>query len=260
MGRKRRSLVVETIRKMDPDVFGVQEALARQMDYLVESLPAYAFVGVGRDDGKRKGEYSAIFYRKSRLRRDAEEGGTFWYSDTPERAGTKGWGNQVVRICTWSRFTDRKTGQGVYFFNTHWDHESQPSREKAGRLLARRVEARKHQADPVVVAGDFNATETNPGVAYLLGDSVVLAGGTEPEKWSRPQRSAFLELHPDRADRRTFNGWTGERGGKAMIDHVLVSPEWKIRKSWIEYHHQGTMWPSDHFPVAAVLELTPAGE
>lgn len=251
---ERKPVVVEAIRKMDPDVLGVQEALARQMDYLVEKLPGYEAFGVGRDDGKRKGEYSAIFVRKERIERDPEQGGTFWFSDTPEKAGSKGWGNQVVRICTWARLVDKKTGKGFYLFNTHWDHQNQASREKAGRLIARRAEARKNQDEPVITTGDFNATETNPGVAYLIGQEVELAGGAGPEKWANPLRSTFLELHSEVEDRRTFNGWRGDKRGKHMIDHVLVSKEWVVKKAWIDYFQKDGIWPSDHYPVAAVIK------
>ena len=106
----RKDLVVETIRKMNPDLLGVQEALPRQMDYLAGKLPDYERYGVGRDDGKNRGEYSALFVRKERLERDPEEGGTFWLSATPEKAGSKTWGNGVTRICTWARLVDRRTG------------------------------------------------------------------------------------------------------------------------------------------------------
>ena len=108
--KARRDLVVETIRKMDPDLFGVQEALPQQMDYLTRELPDYHKFGVGRDDGKNRGEYSAIFIRAERLTRDVEEGGTFWLSGTPAAAGSKSWGNGITRICTWTRLVDQKTG------------------------------------------------------------------------------------------------------------------------------------------------------
>lgn len=251
----RKELVVETVRKMNPDVWGVQEAMDHQMEFLKKNLPGYQVIGVGRDDGKKKGEYSAIFLRKKRFKQDEKEGGTFWLSETPEKAGTTSWGNEVIRICTWSRLVDQKSGKGVYVFNTHWDHRSQPSREQSARLLGKRIAARKNGNEPVVLLGDFNATETNPGVAYLIGKQVKLAGGTEPEQWKSALRSAFLELHPDVADRRTFNSWRGERKGAFMIDHVLVSKEWTVKKSWIEYHMKDDMVPADHWPVAAVLSL-----
>ncbi len=256
--KQRKPVVVEAIRKINPDVFGVQEAEAHQMDYLKEKLPGYEAFGVGRTNGKRKGEFSAVFLRKKRVERDLEEGGTFWFSDTPEQAGSKGWGNEVVRICTWARLIDKKTGKGFYLFNTHWDHRNQASREKAGRLMAKRAAARDNQAEPVVMTGDFNATETNPGVAYLLGKEVALAGGEGPEKCDQPLRSSFLELHPEVENRRTANGWKGDKEGKSMIDHVLVSREWTVKKAWIDYFEKNGIWPSDHYPVAAVIELAEA--
>ena len=251
----RKDLVVETIRKMNPDLLGVQEALPRQMDYLAGKLPDYERYGVGRDDGKNRGEYSALFVRKERLERDPEEGGTFWLSATPEKAGSKTWGNGVTRICTWARLVDRRTGKGLYFYNTHWDHQSQPSREQAGRLMAQRIDGRKRPGEPVVLTGDFNATETNPGVAYLLGRKVELAGGKVPDQWKSPLRAPFFELHPGVRNRNTFNRWKGVIPGSRMIDHVLVSSHWEVRKAWIEHHMRGKMVPSDHWPVAAVIAL-----
>lgn len=251
----RKELVVETVRKMNPDVWGVQEALDHQMEFLKKKLPEYQVFGVARNDGKTKGEYSAIFLRKKRFKRDEKQGGTFWLSDTPEKVGTTSWGNEVIRICTWSRLVDQKSGKGVYVFNTHWDHRSQPSREQSARLLGKRIEARKNKNEPVVLLGDFNATETNPGVAYLIGKKVKLAGGTEPKQWKSSLRSAFLELHPKVEDRNTFNSWKAYHKGPFMIDHVLVSKEWTVKKSWIEYHKKDEMVPSDHWPVAAVLSL-----
>lgn len=47
-------------------ILGVQEALDEQMQDLRQPLPQYKSVGVGRDDGKNKGEFSAIFYDTTR--------------------------------------------------------------------------------------------------------------------------------------------------------------------------------------------------
>lgn len=251
----RKDVVAEAMALMNPDVMGVQEALASQMDDVQARLKGYEVFGVGRDDGKRRGEFSAIFYRSARFKRDAEDGGTFWLSPTPEKPGTKGWGNEVVRICTWVRLVDQDGGQGFYVFNTHWDHRHQGSREQAARLITARISGRRHGNEPVVLMGDFNATETNPAVAYLIGGAVDLEGGPEGlETAVPPLRSAFLERHPDQKDRRTFNGWKGERTGPHMIDHVLVSKEWTVKEAWIEYFKKGEVWPSDHFPVGAALE------
>jgi len=250
----RKAVVAEAVGTMRPDVMGVQEALSHQMTDLQGRLEGYEAYGVGRDDGKRRGEFSPIFYRSERFERDANDSGTFWLSPTPDQAGTKGWGNQVVRICTWVRLVEKDGGRGFYVFNTHWDHQHQGSRERSARLIAERIRMRQHADEPVVLVGDFNATETNPAVAYLVDRAVELEGGPDGlERAGLNLRAAFLQRHPEQKDRRTFHGWKGARQGPHMIDHVLVSPQWTVKEAWIEYFKKGEVWPSDHFPVGAVL-------
>jgi endonuclease/exonuclease/phosphatase family metal-dependent hydrolase len=244
--KARRDLVAETIGKMKLDVLGLQEAMDKQKAYLEKTLPIYGVVGVGRDDGKTRGEYSPIFYRKDRFEVDDKEQGTFWLSDSPEEPGSMSWGNSIPRICTWVRLTEKVGGASFYVFNTHWDHQSQPSRERSAVLMAERIAGRKHGEEPVVVLGDFNATETNPAMVKLLTKQAVETNSL---------REAFLLLHADQENRRTGHGFGGGMTGKAMIDHVLITRSWSVREAWIEYHRCGTMWPSDHFPVAAVLSL-----
>ncbi len=80
--KNRSNKVVALIKKYNPDLFGVQEALHNQMMDLQNNLPEYAFVGVGRDDGKEKGEYSAIFYKKDKF--EVLKQNTFWLFYTGE--------------------------------------------------------------------------------------------------------------------------------------------------------------------------------
>ena len=134
---ERREMLLDVIREQDADIVGLQEALASQIDEIVAAVPIYAVVGVGRDDAARAGEFSAILFRKDRLR--VAEAGTFWFSDTPSVPGSKSWGNNITRISTWARFVDRD-GRGFYHFNLHLDHESQPSRERSTVLLKQRID------------------------------------------------------------------------------------------------------------------------
>ena len=150
---KRVVGAVRMIREEAPDVIGVQEALHGQAADLWASLPDYEFFGTGRDDGKREGEYSGIFYRRDRFEADVSDSGTFWLSDTPEKPGSRTWGNTIPRVAAWIKLTDRSTGRAFYFFNTHWDHRDQPSREKAALLIARRIDARKSPELPVILLG-----------------------------------------------------------------------------------------------------------
>jgi endonuclease/exonuclease/phosphatase family metal-dependent hydrolase len=234
----RRSLVFEAIRDFRPDVLGVQEALDFQLEELRAALPGVEIVGVGRDDGVRAGEFSAILVDGSRL--EVLDHGTFWFSDTPASPGSVSWGNRIPRICTWARVRDRTTDGRFIVYNVHWDHESQPSRERSADLLVDRITGRAHGDEPVLVMGDFNAGESNP--AFL---TLVEAGVTG-------LRDTFRALHPDASDVGTFNGFEGRRDGE-KIDAILASDGWCPRSAAIVGSAQDGRYPSDHFPVTAVL-------
>ncbi len=234
----RRDLVFETIRDRDPDLLGIQEALAFQLTELAEALAGYERVGVGRDDGVDAGEFSAVMYRKERF--ELLDQGTFWFSDTPEVPGSTSWGNTVTRICTWVHLLDRNTGRGLYLYNVHWDHESQPSRERSAELLMKRIESRASPDDPVIVTGDFNAGESNPAFRYLIEQGLA---------------DTFRAVHPEAASVGTFNGFRGVVAGE-KIDAVLVSDDWRIADAAIVRHNEAGRYPSDHFPVVALVQLT----
>jgi endonuclease/exonuclease/phosphatase family metal-dependent hydrolase len=243
--------MVRSLRTMNPDVFGVQECLHGQAADLRASLPDYDFHGVGRDDGNRAGEYAAIFFRRDRFERT--DGGTFWLSDEPEKPGSKHWGNSYPRTVAWVRLVDRTTGRGFCVFNTHWDHRNQYSRERAAPLLARRMESRPHPHEPVVLLGDFNATEGNPAVDYFTGKPVKLAGTSLP-RWEYPMTDTYQLLHPQVKNRRTLHFWQGHRDGWAKVDHILVSRGAKVLASDIRVERSREEQPSDHFPVWAEVE------
>jgi endonuclease/exonuclease/phosphatase family metal-dependent hydrolase len=59
--------VVGTIARTDPDVIGLQEPIVHQLEYLETNLPAYSWIGVGRDDGESEGEFVPIGYRTGRF-------------------------------------------------------------------------------------------------------------------------------------------------------------------------------------------------
>lgn len=235
---------VKMIHREQPDVFGVQEALHGQVADLWASLPEYHFTGVGRDDGRRAGEYSGIFYRRDRFQPDEGDCGTFWLSDTPEQAGSKSWGNEIPRVAAWVRLIDRATGRGFYVFNTHWDHRNQPSRERAALLIARRIDARKHSREPVALIGDFNSMESNPGLIYLTGRRVTVAGSGRT--WAGGLLDTYQLLHPNEKNRRTLHFWSGRRDG-LKVDHILVSQGTKVEMAEILARDQPPI--SDHFPV-----------
>jgi len=243
---RRRAMVAEFLKAHKPDIIGLQEVLNSQLKDLSTDLPDYAFIGVGRDDGKEKGEYAAIMYRRDRFA--AKESGTFWFSDTPDVVGTKSWGNNIVRICTWARFvavdpardgtrTERPDSEGFYVYNVHLDHESQPSRERSADLFLERLDARSIKA-PFVLTGDFNAGEANVVIRKLK--TLLL--------------DTFRMAHPEAKIVGTFNSFKGETGGD-KIDYIFVPQLVTTRSATIHRDNTDGRYLSDHFPVSARIVL-----
>ena len=243
---KRKQQLFGLIRKYNPDVIGLQEAHRFQIDEIREALPEYAEIGEGRDGGK-KGEYSAVLYRADRF--ELSESGTFWLSDTPKVPSTS-WGNKYLRICTWGRFIDKQSGLAFYFYNTHLDHRSQPSREKAAQLIADTIQKRTHP-DPAILTGDFNAGESNPAIEYLVERKNAQAP-------SKPLLvDTFRALHPDEKTVGTFNGFNGDSDGD-KIDYIFATPDIQPLEATIIRDNKDGRYPSDHFPISAKLRIVEA--
>ena len=239
----RREFLLDVMREADADLVGLQEALDGQIAELLKALPQYGVVGVGRDDGRTRGEYAAILYRRDRFR--VSDAGTFWFSDTPEVVASKTWGNNITRICTWARFVDRD-GSAFWHYNVHLDHQSQPSRERSTALLAERIAARRTLAEPVVVTGDFNVGEANPALKRL---TAPLSGA--PALFL----DTFRVRYPDETRVGTFNGFKFEQTGGDKIDYVLVPPGTDVLAAAIIRTSRNNRYPSDHFPVTARIVL-----
>ena len=234
---KRKDFAVKVIRDAAPDVLGVQEAQPSQVDELVDALPDYVSVGVGRrPDGSD--EFSAIYFRRDRFH--LSDAGTFWLSETPTVPGSTTWGNSLPRIATWVRLLDRTDKRRLIVINTHWDHESQPARLNSGKLLAARVHELSCDTEPVIVMGDFNAAPKNRAFVTL-----VEQGGL---------RDTLNVAHPDEKNLCTFNGFGRAKDGP-KIDAVLVSPQWQVEDAEIIRVRDGKLFPSDHWPVTATVRL-----
>lgn len=247
----RREMVFDVIRRQRPDVIGLQEALRFQLDEMRAALPGYEEIGVERDDGREKGEYSGILYRSDRLK--LLESGNFWYSDTPEVPGSKHWGNTLPRLCSWGHFVLKEhPNRAFYHYNTHFDHISQPSRINSARLLAARIGTRPHP-DPVIVTGDFNVGEDNPVITYLTGRSATSTGPGD-EAPSPRLVDTFRALHRDAREVGTFNGFEGKRTG-AKIDYIFMSRGVEALEAEILRDSREGRYPSDHFPIIAEVRI-----
>lgn len=236
---QRRPVMKACVESVQPDVFGTQEGLYRQLKDLAADLPAYDWIGTGRDGGSR-GEFMAVFYRRDRL--EPLEFDHFWLSDTPLVIGSSTWGNTNRRMVTWVRFRDRQTKTEFYFWNTHLDHALQPAREKGAALIRERVAALKTTL-PVLLVGDFNATAgANPAYDQLTQD-----GGFR-DTWLLAGERANAEFN-------TFNGFETPRKQGQRIDWILLRGDATVHRSEIVTFAQNGQVPSDHYPVVARLRL-----
>ena len=216
-------------------MIGLQEVKYSQLQQIQWGMPQYSYYAVGRSDGVHGGESCPIFYRKDRFL--MLDSGTFWFSDTANVPGTKGWGNIMPRICSWVYLRELGQTKGLYVYNLHLDHLSQNSREHSVRLLAQKVSQRKTD-DPFVVMGDFNMELYNPAMKYLLKFGYE---SPYPKMFD-----AWLSVHPmssDTSTRRSFG---------AQIDHISICQQMLALEATIDSRKKG----SDHYPVIAKILIT----
>ena len=221
-------------------ILGVQEALHEQMMDMGQSLSRFKFTGVGRDDGKTKGEYSAIFYDTTRL--TLAESKTFWLSLTPEVPGSRGWDANITRIVTWARFRDTRTKKLFFVFNTHFDHIGQEARRESAKLLKRKVKEIAGNT-PVIIMGDFNAKPSEEPIMVLVND---------PDKFTD---SKALSVQPHYGPEGTFNGFGSKERDNEPIDHIFLKGKWKVLQHATLSQTWGGRFSSDHFPVFAKLSF-----
>lgn len=236
----RKERVAETILWHETQILGVQEALHNQMMDLQARLPDYAYVGVGRDDGKTAGEYSAIFYKKALF--EVIESRTFWLSTTPE-VPSFGWDAKIRRVVTWAKFRVRSSQKTFFVFNTHFDHQGVEARRESALLLKRKIQEIAGSS-PVVVLGDFNAEPTSEPMQIMLG-------ATQPRVYDARTRSLTAPFGPT----GTFNGFKSGELSDQPIDHILVTQEWKVTKAATLSPTWKGLFASDHFAVVAWLRL-----
>lgn len=237
----RKDLVVRTIQQFNPDVMGTQETLAFQAEYLETKLKDYKYFG--RSRMKTPNEHCGIFYRADRFTWLA--GGHFWLSETPEVPESKDWDSSLPRMASWVLLSDKASddAQPLLFVNTHFDHRGSQARQESARIIRRRIDSLLHIAtDPhLVVTGDFNTDEGSDPYKAFLDDNAHLF-------------DTFRAAHQERGDNEgTFNGFRGRTGGP-RIDWILASPSLRVREAAIDRFSDGDRYPSDHFPVSAVLE------
>lgn len=241
--RQRKELVLKTVRDFDPDILGTQEMMLHQAKFFRQHLNAYEYHGTSRIPSNIEEEQCAVFYRKERFEQLAA--GHFWLSESPDVPGSKSWDAMFPRMVSWVELRERsQPAESLFVFNTHFDHVGKEARLQSAAILRQRIQTIAGES-PVVVMGDFNSDDGSvPHQILLAHTNAVRLSDT------------FRVCHPEakRQLSTTTSGWNGNRSGR-RIDWVLASPHWQVINATIDRSNDDGRYPSDHYPVTAVLSL-----
>jgi|GEM_PF-61523 len=238
--KERKQLVADYVNTNAPDLMGMQEVLHNQAEDLKRLLPEYTFVGVGREDGKQKGEYAALWYRSSLF--DAVESGNFWLSETPEQPGSMGWDAACTRMVTWAKLRNNRTGKTFLFANTHMDHRGATARQESARLIIRKLKELGSEEMPVILTGDMNADESSETYRTLTTSALTL---NDALKLSEHHTGVSYTWHD-------FNRMPEKQRSK--IDYIFVTPNVKVKSTSICAPNEKAM-ASDHCFFLANMQI-----
>jgi len=238
----RKDFLINFLQEEKPDLFGLQEVLWHQYAAIDSAMKGYVSTGVGRDDGQRKGEMNPLFVKSDRF--EIVVGITFWLSETPGVPGTRGWGASLPRIVTWVELKEKKTGRKLFYFNTHFAHDSDSARVMSAGILLNEVG--KIAGDSrFIITGDFNMTPDSRAYSILTE-----SGADKPLVIDSYKISATTPSGPT----GTFNGWSDTPRGN-RIDYIFVRYGMKVKSISTVVRKQGEMFISDHWPVVAEVNL-----
>lgn len=245
---KRTDKVVALITKYNPDIIGVQEALHHQLQDLLRLLPEYSYCGVGRDDGKEKGEYSAILFRNSRF--GLLDSKTHWLSETTDIPGSKSWDAAITRVFTMARFFDRETKKEFVMVNTHFDHIGKTARLMSSTIIKSYLAGMEGGVNldntgtrieiPMIVSGDFNSEPTEESYKMMVNEEISLV---------------LYDSRPASSTAGTFCGFKVGGMPCKTIDFIFHTKQWVVRNYQVITDNDGTYYPSDHLPVLVEFDL-----
>lgn len=236
---ERKQGVISTLTDLQPDIFCVQEALINQVEDL--EFSSYKHVGVGRDDGKTAGEFSAIFYDTVRF--ELLDVGNFWLSETPDAKGFLGWDAVCVRIATWVQLHDQRTEKEFFVFNTHFDHVGDRARLESAKLIKRKI-AEISGTYPVILTGDFNCRKGDAPYEEITSLSSNLKF-----------RDCRYQVKSIKGLDYSFVGsdFIGKPGD--IIDHIFVTKQFTVIEFQTYDNCTQGKCPSDHLPVLTLLHF-----
>lgn len=219
------------------DIFGLQEALIDQIEDIQAELPDMYWIGVGRDDGQKAGEFSPLFYNSKKFK--AIRQGWFWLSETPEKPGL-GWDAACNRLCTWVQLHDDHNKTQFMVFNTHFDHQGNKARMESAKLILQKIKELNTENLPVILTGDFNLTPEQEPIGVI----------TTELRDSRP-----ISQEPPYGPTGTFNAFKFDSPLKARIDYIFVSNRVEVKQYGVLTDSKDQRYPSDHLPVFVNIEL-----
>jgi len=240
----RKYLVAELIDKYSPDIIGMQEAEKRQIDDLEVLLDGYKRFGVGRENGKEEGEYSVIFYDSSKF--SVQWDSTIWLSPTPTKPSI-GWDAMFKRIVTFGLFQTKADGNEFYFFNTHFDHKGDTARIESAKLLVKKV-SEVPVYYPVLVTGDFNSTSSSEPYK-------IITETKSSNDFPLLSDAQFISAMPHFGGDNSFNGFGKTEEPDRIIDFIFVNDKVEVTSQGIITDTYNGLYPSDHFPVQAVIVI-----
>ena len=232
----RRNKISQILVQYSPSIIGIQEGLLNQVQYIDSSLIDYDYVGVGRDDGKKKGEFCAIYFDTTRY--VLLKNSTFWLSETPDTISV-GWDAALERICTYGLFKDRITKEEFLVFNTHFDHIGVVAREKSSELILKRINKINYQSLPVILMGDFNSIPNS-----------------SPVKEIKTELSDALQISLEKLQgpRGTFNGFNEDLPIEKRIDYIFTNDLKVLSYTHINDRLNNNRHISDHLPVMIKIQ------
>ena len=237
----RKDRVANAICFYDADIVGTQEVLHNQLEDLKQRLPGYGVIGVGREDGKEKGEYSALLYKKDRF--TLLDSGYFWLSETPEVPGSKGWDGACERIASWAKLQDKVSGRQFFALNTHLDHVGVVARRESISLILDKVN-KLSGGLPVIVTGDFNANPDSDVIKYVTDSK-------NPQHLTDSRQIAAVVYGP---------AWSFHDFGKIpyarrpLIDYIFVRNGLNVSRYGVLAETENNAFLSDHAPILVTVE------
>lgn len=232
----RVDIVCAEILAGHPDSMGVQEATPGWMDDLKKNIgDEYDYVGVGRDNGKNLGEYSAVFYLKEKY--NAVDSGTFWLSETPEKP-SYGWDAACKRICTWVVLENKQTGEKYVHINSHFDHVSEQARQHSVQMVV--AKASEFSSLPVVFTADMNVKQGSETYNSMVNSGVLF-----DTKFKAP----------DTMDYTTFHNTKPETHKDSVIDYIMINNNFNALVYRVVTDGVDGRFVSDHYPIYADLSI-----